>query len=200
MNVPRSALVVQLYIAASMQVYSILPKKEDPLENFYYNASYRTRFDMLPRMDGRSALWRKDSLLRKAWLYFNDNSEKIFQGYVRDRFGGDLRSGMIQLRDYNSLRDDYIRYFGERRKKHLEQEQKALEAASTALTGRGRIPQSHGGVANLLKVLTKTMTAQGSSIQSIAKVQYAVCIQAGIALPTEFLTDVLVAEEIVNGE
>lgn len=81
----------------------------------------------------------------------------------------------------------------------MEQEQKALEVASSALSARTRIPQSHGGVANLLKVLTKTMTAQGSSIQTIAKVQYAICIQAGIALPNEFLTDVMVAEEIING-
>lgn len=171
----------------------------DPLEGFYYNAGYNTRFDLLPGVDGRSGLWKKGSLFRKAWLYFNDNGDKIVCGYVRDRFDGDLKSGMIQMTNYNSLRDDYIKYFGERRRKHLEQEQKALEVASSALSARTRIPQSHGGVANLLKVLTKTMTAQGSSIQTIAKVQYAICIQAGIALPNEFLTDVMVAEEIING-
>ena len=55
---------------------------------------------------------------------------------------------------------------------------------------------SHGGVANLLKVLTKTMNAQGSSIRSIAKVQYAVCTQAGIYIPDEFVTDVLVGADI----
>ena len=174
------------------------PAEKDPLEGFYNNAGRYTRFDMLPRLDGRSSIWRKESLIRKAWLYFNDNSEKIFQGYVRDRLGGDLRSGMIRAGNYNNLRDDYIQYFGERRKKHLEKEQKDLEIATASLTGRIKAPQSHGGVANLLKVLTKTMVAQGSSIQTIAKVQYAICVQAGIALPTEFLTDVLVAEEIMG--
>ena len=201
-------LVNNAVYRACREVYEDAPKirikgKEyppDPLEGFYYNAGYHTRFDFLPGVDGRSGLWKKGSLFRKAWLYFNDNGDKIFLGYVRDRFDGDLKAGMIQMTNYNSLRDDYIKYFGERRRKHLEQEQKALEAAGAALSVRKRTPQSHGGVANLLKVLTKTMTEQGSSIQTIAKVQYAVCIQAGIALPTDFLTDVIVAEEIINEE
>lgn len=51
-----------------------------------------------------------------------------------------------------------------------------------------------------LKVLTKTMHEQGSNIYSIAKVQYAVCMQAGIFIPDEFLTDVLVAQEIMDGD
>lgn len=55
-----------------------------------------------------------------------------------------------------------------------------------------KTPQSHGGVANLLKVLTKTMEKQGSDISSIAKVQYAVCVQAGIYIPDEFIRDVAV--------
>lgn len=55
-----------------------------------------------------------------------------------------------------------------------------------------KTPQSHGGVANLLKVLTKTMENQGSDITSIAKVQYAVCAQAGIYIPDEFIRDVAV--------
>ena len=55
-----------------------------------------------------------------------------------------------------------------------------------------KTPQSHGGVANLLKVLTKTMEKQGSDISSIAKVQYVVCVQAGIYIPNEFIRDVAV--------
>ena len=53
-------------------------------------------------------------------------------------------------------------------------------------------PQLHGGVANLLKVLTKTMEKQGADIANIAKVQYAVCVQAGIYIPDEFVRDVAV--------
>lgn len=55
---------------------------------------------------------------------------------------------------------------------------------------------SHGGVANLLRVLTKTMHEQGSTIRTIAKVQYAICLQAGIYVPEEFMTDVLTAADI----
>ena len=53
-----------------------------------------------------------------------------------------------------------------------------------------RVPSSHGGVANLLKILTRTMEKQGADIRSIAKVQYAVCVQAGVMIPDVFLTDV----------
>ena len=57
-------------------------------------------------------------------------------------------------------------------------------------------PNSHGGVANLLKVLTKTMQEQGADIRSIAKMQFAVCKQANIYLPEEFLTDVATTLDI----
>ena len=80
----------------------------------------------------------------------------------------------------------------------MERTEQALSERKEELAKRGKTPQSHGGVANLLKVLTKTMHDQGSTILTIAKVQYAVCIQAGIYIPEEFLTDVLVAQEIVE--
>lgn len=50
---------------------------------------------------------------------------------------------------------------------------------------------SYTGVANLLKILTKTMELQGAYISTIAEVQYSVCKQAGIDIPEEFLTDTL---------
>lgn len=62
-----------------------------------------------------------------------------------------------------------------------------------------KTPQSHGGVANLLKVLTKTMEKQGADITSIAKVQYAVCVQAGIYIPEEFVRDVAVTLDMPIG-
>ena len=37
------------------------------------------------------------------------------------------------------------------------------------------------------------MEKQGASIESIAKVQYAICVQAGIYIPDEFLLDVATA-------
>lgn len=80
----------------------------------------------------------------------------------------------------------------------MAKEQALATAQAEILKKRGRPPSSHGGVANLLKVLTKTMQESGASILSIAKMQYSVCMQAGIMLPDEFLTDVLVADQIAN--
>lgn len=82
----------------------------------------------------------------------------------------------------------------------MDKTENELQARNIKLAATGKNPQSHGGVANLLKVLTKTMHDQGTSIYTIAKVQYAVCMQAGIYIPDEFLTDVLVAHDIVSGD
>lgn len=82
----------------------------------------------------------------------------------------------------------------------MEKLEVSVPERPTGIAKRGRSPQSHGGVANLLKVLTKTMHEQGSGIETIAKVQYTVCMQAGIYIPDEFLADVLVAETIISGD
>ena len=76
----------------------------------------------------------------------------------------------------------------------------AVSKKKQELAKRNKLPQSHGGVANLLKVLTKTMHEQGNSIYTVAKVQYAICVQAGIYIPDEFLTDVLTAVDVMEGD
>jgi len=177
------------------------PKKTDPFEHFFTgDEHWQLDYAVLPPLDGRKGLWRKDSLVRKAWLYFNENSQRITDIYVRKRWNNDLRAAMTEMERYDNLHRDFLAYFEDRRKKFLEQEEKAIAQAKTANLMNGSVPKSHGGVANLLKVLTKTMIAQGSSILTIAKVQYAICIQAGIMLPNEFLTDVLVADEMMEGK
>ena len=80
----------------------------------------------------------------------------------------------------------------------MDKTETAISAWTTEMTKTGKIPQSHGGVANLLKILTKTMKEQRSGIESIAKMQYAICMQAGIYIIPEFLTDVLVAEDLMR--
>ena len=77
-------------------------------------------------------------------------------------------------------------------KKVAEESREQLDIQKVQELSARKTPQSHGGVANLLKVLTKTMEKQGSDIASIAKVQYAICIQAGIYIPDEFIRDVAV--------
>ena len=78
----------------------------------------------------------------------------------------------------------------------MDKTNELLAMKAVELKRQGKMPQSHGGVANLLKVLTATMKQQGSSIKTIAKVQYTVCLQAGIYIPEEFIMDVLVAANI----
>ena len=176
------------------------PKKVDPFEHFFTGDEYwHLEYAALPSLDSRKGLWRKDSLVRKTWLYFNENSQRITDRYIRNRWNNDLRAAMTTMGRYDDLHKDFLAYFEDRRKKFLEQEEKAIAQAQTANLMNGSVPKSHGGVANLLKVLTKTMIAQGSSILTIAKVQYAICIQAGIMLPNEFLTDVLVADDMMEG-
>ena len=109
-----------------------------------------------------------------------------------------MRSGT-----FSALFDGFLEDFSERRMKFLNEMEQLIASAKQSALSRNRskgTPQSHGGVANLLKILTQTMKAQGSSIRTIAKVQYAICLQAGILIPDEFITDVLVASNIEKGE
>ena len=173
-------------------------KKIDPLADFFQPNDRRLRYDMLPkkRMDGRS--FRPDSELTKAWRWFNRKDEKLIDAYIRARWKNDLRAAMREAGTYEALHEDWLEYFKRRRDGFMEKTNTDITARTAELAQRGKMPQSHGGVANLLKVLTRTMKEQGSGIENIAKMQYAVCMQAGIYIIPEFLTDVLVAEELMQ--
>jgi hypothetical protein len=89
----------------------------------------------------------------------------------------------------------YLDWFEKKRKELREYMKKGELAIVKADLETVKISQkqiTHGGVANLLKVLTKTMEKQGADIRSIAKVQYTICTQAGILIPDEFIEDVAV--------
>lgn len=90
----------------------------------------------------------------------------------------------------------FDKWFTEMRKKSMKN--KALEMAKH--NEKIFKPTSHSGIASLLTVLTKTMEKQGADITSIAKVQYAVCVQAGVYIPDEFLLDVAVALDVEEGK
>lgn len=141
---------------------------------------------------------RKESSARMAWVWFNENADKICDAFIEKEYCGDLTLAMMMTGSFDELHNEFNSYFADRRAAFMEKTEGAIAERKQELAKIGRTPQSHGGVANLLKVLTKTMHAQGSSICSIAKVQYAVCVQAGIYIPDEFLTDVLVASEIIE--
>lgn len=133
-----------------------------------------------------------------AWLYFNENADKMREHYLRVKYNRDLRRAMTESGTFDCLFNGFTDYFEERKARFMEKTNELVEAKTAALAAVGKHPQSHGGVANLLKVLTKTMHDQGASIYTVAKVQYAICMQAGIYIPDEFLTDVLVAHEMIE--
>ena len=133
----------------------------------------------------------------KAWHYFNDNADKLRDRYIAVTFGYNLEQGMKESGTFDALFEGFYNDFEERKNRLMDKTNQLIDAKREALAAVGKHPQSHGGVANLLKVLTKTMHDQGASIYTIAKVQYAVCMQAGIYIPDEFLTDVLVAHEML---
>lgn len=135
--------------------------------------------------------------IREAFNYFN-RSDKMTDAYIRKKYG-DWEKAMRVTGTFGRLFDNFLTYFANRRTKFMDEMEKLIiSTKQTALSQKRSkgVPQSHGGVANLLKLLTQTMKAQDSSIKTIAKVQYAVCMQAGILIPDEFITDVLVAANI----
>lgn len=107
---------------------------------------------------------------------------------------GSVKAAFLKTSTWIELWNDFEDWFQGKRERFMAKQKTEIEKVlNKAELTKKKLPQSHGGVANLLKVLTKTMEQQGADITSIAKVQYAVATQAGIYIPSEFLTDVAVA-------
>lgn len=137
-----------------------------------------------------SARGQKDTLDTKCEQWFHRNCTDMIQGMFRRHGWKDIGEAVKGTKDYKELCDKWDEWFEKRRTSFMKKQNNEI----MNLKGiPAKVPSSHGSVANLLKVLTKTMIQQGSSIGTIAKVQYSVCMQAGIFIPNEFLTDVAVA-------
>ena len=138
---------------------------------------------------GKRGFGYKYFLKGKCERYFQDHAEQIIKLFISETYKT-IENAVRETGRFLELWNAFDGWFDDRRSRFMEnmktdiQEIRGLSARKT--------PQSHGGVANLLKVLTKTMEKQGSDITSIAKVQYAVCVQAGIYIPDEFIRDVAV--------
>jgi hypothetical protein len=172
------------------------PKPPAVFESFFNRNGYVFDWNLLPL--NKVARSRKGSIARTAWVWFNENAEDICRGYIKKQHGT-IETAMLFLGTFDDLFADFMNYFDERKKVLMEKTENALEVRKNELAKKGEKPQAYGGVANLLKVLSKTSLEQGSSIQTIAKVQYAVCMQAGIFIPDEFLTDVMTATDVMEG-
>lgn len=158
----------------------------------YFTGSMALRFS--PYM--RRCRWGYTYFLHgKCENYVEEHSKEIVLVYLGSRWGG-IESAIMSTKCFLELCTDFTEWFEERRKGFLKEMDAAI--AEIKKFQMSEKPQSHGGVANLLKVITKTMEKQGADITNIAKVQYAVCIQAGIYIPDEFVQDVAVAMDVLE--
>ena len=132
----------------------------------------------------------------KCVAFFDQKSSFLCLIFLTQKYDGDLESAMTQTGKFEVLYQEFLNWFDDKRREF--QMQFNVSEAKKQMLENGKRPNSHGGVANLLKTLTKTMEKQGASIQSIAKVQYTVCMQAGIYIPDEFIEDVAVALSVMD--
>ena len=132
----------------------------------------------------------------KCVAFFNQKSSFLCLIFLTQKYDGDLESAMTQTGKFEVLYQEFLNWFDDKRREF--QMQFNVSEAKKQMLENGKRPNSHGGVANLLKTLTKTMEKQGASIQSIAKVQYTICMQAGIYIPDEFIEDVAVALSVMD--
>ena len=131
----------------------------------------------------------------KFFLRSKDWSEVFYT----DCYGGKEKA-YEQTERKEELIQRYIEWVAEKRKEMrkgmesgIKQEiESIVKKDETCVNVYKNVRGNQGGVANLLKVLTKTMERQGADIRSIAKVQYSICQQAGIMIPEEFIEDVAV--------
>lgn len=139
----------------------------------------------------------RNDTFRYAVGIFARNGDLLFRAYLKEKYKDDLRAAILDSKNFDDLYDRFVCWFQKRKEKFMEKTAELIKQLNPGIKNvRSSQPNSHGGVANLLRVLTKTMNAQGSSIRTIAKVQYTVCLQAGIYVPEEFMNDVLTAADI----
>lgn len=136
------------------------------------------------------------SPLRQAVGLFSREGAYICDHMINAYYHNDWEEAMEHYGTFNEMFNGFKEYYAMRKESFMSKTKSLIQEQTGALPKICKTPNSHGGVANLLKVLTKTMHEQGSTIRTIAKVQYAVCTQAGIYIPDEFITDVLVAMDI----
>lgn len=171
-------------------------KKVNEFDDFFRTHSCVHNWRVLPLQSFSHK--RKEHHAYKCWRYFIENGKKIIKVFVKQKYGS-TEYAMRKTGTFDMLFDEFLAWFTERKNGFMDKVTTQLGEGKAELAKFGKLPQSHGGVANLLKILTKTMNTRGTSIHTIAKVQYAVCMQAGIYIPDEFLTDVLVAADILQG-
>ena len=184
----------------SIRLVSIKGVKQEPN---IFDRKYRTYFDgstwhQYSWFSGRSGFGYRYFINGKCELYFQKHARDIISLFISETHRN-IGQAIIDTDCFLELWNEFGSWFEDRRKKFMEKMEVDLQNVRDM--SAKKTPQSHGGVANLLKVLTKTMEKQGADITSIAKVQYAICVQAGIYIPDEFIRDVAVTLDMpINKE
>lgn len=122
----------------------------------------------------------------------------LYDCFISETYGN-CADAIIKQVSKEQLLSDFMDWFEKKRREFRMKMDAQIAEITRGVMAAGKKPSAHGGVANLLKVLTKTMDKQGADIRTIAKVQYAVCLQAGIYIPDEFVEDVAVALDAMDG-
>lgn len=139
------------------------------------------------------------AIKNKCEHFCRDRGNVFIQCFLNAYYHNSLEIAIKCTETFEQLWQQLLEYFNMRKEKFMERQKAEIDIAKQTGIANKKTPQSHGGVANLLKVLTKTMEKQGADIKNIAKMQYAICKQAGIYIPDEFLTDVAVMLEATGG-
>ena len=138
---------------------------------------------------------RRDTIDGLCEYWFKQNCDLLIQSFFRVNGYKDIKDAIDKTDHIHDLFRSWDEFFERKRENFMAKQNKEIMLSKGV---PAKIPASHGGVANLLKILTRTMQQQGADIRNIAKVQYAVCKQAGIYIPSEFITDVAVALDFNN--
>lgn len=159
---------------------------ENPYKN--YLGDYRFLWFQSIYDYGRGKRSRCHDLSRR---FFDRKSRILVICFFLEVYDGNIEKAMGFTGNFEELLNAFLDWF-DRKRRDFRMTFDIADSKKQILEN-GKRPNSHGGVANLLKTLTKTMEKQGASIESIAKVQYTICMQAGIYIPDEFIEDVAVA-------
>ena len=130
--------------------------------------------------------------------FFMKNSNGLCNCFLLEKYSGNVENAMDKTGKFDILYQQFLNWFDQKRRDFRMTFD--IEESKKQIFENGKRPNSHGGVANLLKVLTKTMDKQGAGIENIAKMQYTICMQAGIYIPDEFIEDVAVALYVESAE
>lgn len=154
-------------------------------QTYYYPFHYYSWADkeISSLCEGQPKKWE-----RRAYRYFLEESN-LFRIFIRQEYP---LTHEIWKTEPNEILERFNKWFIEKREKVMEDTALKMAKQNKKIFK----PTSHSGIASLLHVLTRTMEKQGADIRSIAKVQYAVCVQAGVYIPEEFLLDVAISLDI----